>query len=152
MTIQKGMTEMTITEKVAHLKGLAEGMEISADTKEGKLLLAIIDVLDDVSLAIEDIDNYTEELAAQVDEIDADLADLEDECYGDDDCDCCDCDCEDDMYDVCCPNCEEEFSVDEETLLDGCVECPNCGEHLEFDIDCCDDDCDCGCCDCEDEE
>ena len=71
---------MTITEKVAYLKGLAEGMEICADSKESKLLLAIIDVLDDVSLAIDDLDNYTEEIAAQVDEIDEDLANLEDEC------------------------------------------------------------------------
>ena len=133
---------MTITEKVAHLKGLMEGMEIPTDTKEGKLFHAILDVLDDVSLAIDDLDNYTDELAAQVDEIDEDLADLEEEFYGDDECECCD----DGMYSVTCPNCDEEFEVDEDTLLDGGVECPKCGEHLEFDIEeaCeCDEDCDC---------
>lgn len=48
-------------------------------------------------------------------------------------------------YDVCCPNCNEEFCVDEETLLEGGIECPGCGEHLEFgDIEC-DDECGCGC-------
>ena len=36
---------MEITEKVAYLKGLAEGMELDTEKKEGKLLAAIIDVL-----------------------------------------------------------------------------------------------------------
>ena len=38
---------MEITEKVAYLKGLAEGMELDTEKKEGKLLSAIIDVLGD---------------------------------------------------------------------------------------------------------
>ena len=33
---------MEITEKVAYLKGLAEGMELNTDKKEGKLLSAKI--------------------------------------------------------------------------------------------------------------
>ena len=67
-------------------------------------------------------------------------------------CGCdCGCDCDEDFYEITCPNCDEEFSVDEDTLLDGGVECPVCGEHLEFDLDdcCCDDD-DC-CCDCDED-
>ena len=46
---------MEITEKVAYLKGLAEGMELDTDKKEGKLLSAIIDVLEDIALELEDI-------------------------------------------------------------------------------------------------
>ncbi len=134
---------MTITEKVAYLKGLIEGMEIDVDAKEGKILKAIMDVLTDLALSVEEIE-------ATVDEIDEDLDALEtdyyDDEYDEDDCDCdCDC-CEDEFYDVTCPNCNEEFEVDEDTLLDGGVECPNCGKHLEFEIEECDDECDC-CCD-----
>ena len=33
--------------RVAYLQGLSDGLEISADSKEGKLLQGIIDVLDD---------------------------------------------------------------------------------------------------------
>lgn len=44
---------MEITEKVAYLKGLAEGMELDTEKKEGKLLAAIIDVLDDIALEID---------------------------------------------------------------------------------------------------
>ena len=33
-------------EKVAYLKGLAEGLGVNADTDQGKLMLAMIDVLE----------------------------------------------------------------------------------------------------------
>ena len=145
---------MTITEKVAYLKGLIEGMEIDAATKEGKILKAIMDVLSDVALSVEDLEATVQEMGEQVDTIDEDLDALETDYYDeydecDDDCDCdCGC-CDDEFYDVTCPNCNEEFAVDEDTLLDGGVDCPLCGKHLEFDIEECDDDCDCCCDDCE---
>ena len=144
---------MTITEKVAYLKGLIEGMEIDEATKEGKILKAIMDVLSDVALSVEDLEATVQEMGEQVDTIDEDLDALETDYYEDgDDCDCyddCDC-CDDEFYDITCPNCNEEFSEDEDTLLDGGVDCPLCGKHLEFDIEECDDDCDC-CCDDGDE-
>lgn len=138
---------MTVTEKVAYLKGLAEGLNVAEDTKEGKLLKAIMDVLTDMAADLEDVRDCTAELTEQVDAIDEDLDQLEMDYY--EDYDDCDCECGDDgeYYDVCCPNCNEEFCVDEDTLLEGGIECPNCGEHLEFDIEeCDDDDCECGCC------
>ena len=39
---------MTIGEKVAYLKGLAEGMAVDSETKEGKLFAGILDVLSDI--------------------------------------------------------------------------------------------------------
>lgn len=137
---------MSITEKVAYLKGLIEGMEIDADSKEGKLLKAICDVLADLALDQEDLQDTVAELSAQVDEIDEDLNEVEQDLYEDEDEDE---DEDEEFYEVCCPACHAEFSVDEQTLIDGCVECPECGEHLDFDIDC---DCDCDCCDCDDDD
>ncbi len=131
---------MTLSEKAAYLKGLAEGMALKEDDNTAKLFKAIIDMLDDVALDVEDLEGVVDELSEQVNEIDEDLADVEDEVYGDDECDCCD---DDEFFEVTCPECGEEFSVDEEILMDGSIECPNCGELLEFDID---EDCDC-CCD-----
>ena len=138
---------MTVMEKVSYLKGLAEGLGVDDSTKEGKLLKAIVDVLEDMASDMESLEDYTEELTEQVDAIDEDLDSLESdfyEEYDEDDCDCCG---DEDFYDITCPNCEEEFSVDEETLLEGSIECPNCGEKLEFDIEDCDcgDGCECGC-------
>lgn len=149
---------MDLTEKIAYLKGMLEGMEIDKDSQEGKIYTAIMDILTDMALTIEDMVDYVDELSEQVDEIDEDLADVEEyldvECEDDCDCGCCDCDDYDEewdgeFYEVTCPACGESFEVDEETLLDGGIACPECNESLEFDIECdCDeDDCDCGCCD-----
>ena len=41
---------MTVTEKVSYLKGLAEGLGIDENEKNGKVIKAIIDVLDDLGL------------------------------------------------------------------------------------------------------
>ena len=148
---------MSVTEKVAYLKGLAEGLGVDESTKEGKMIKAIVDVLGDISEGLDGLESYTNELTEQVDAIDEDLDSLESDFYEDDDEDE-DGDDEsndDEFYDVVCPNCNEEFSVDEETLLEGSIECPNCGEKLEFDIDecdCDDDGCSCGCHSDEDDE
>lgn len=79
---------MTVTEKVAYLKGLAEGLGIQEDSKEGKLLKAVMDVLADLAVSVEDLEDYTAELTEQVDAIDEDLDALETDFY-DEDCDCC---------------------------------------------------------------
>lgn len=128
---------MTITEKVAYLKGLLEGKGV-----EDKEMSLIVDILTDLANDLADLEDYTAELTEQVDAVDEDLNTLEEDFYeewDEDDCDCdCDCDCcdcDEEYYDVTCPSCGEDFEVDEDTLLDGGVECPACGEHLEFDFD-----------------
>ena len=45
---------MTTSEKVAYLKGLAEGMGIQEDGGQGKLFHVIIDILEDLSLDLAD--------------------------------------------------------------------------------------------------
>ncbi len=139
---------MTVTEKVAYLKGLMEGLSVDETSKEGKILKAVVDVLDDLAMSVEDLEDYTAELTEQVDAVDEDLDSLENDFYGE--CDCCDDDEDEEYYDITCPSCGDEFSVDEDTLLEGGIECPNCGEHLEFDVEC--DDCGCDCCSDEEDE
>lgn len=141
---------MTLTEKVAYLKGLVEGIGVDETTSQGKITKAILDVLDDMAFTVSDLEDSTSELYEELEAIDEDLGALEDEFYGeeDDDDDCC-CDCEDDIYEVVCPNCNEEICIDSHILEEGEIECPNCGELLTFEIE--DDDCCCGC-DCEEED
>ena len=139
---------MTVSEKVAYLKGLMEGLSVDETSKEGKILKAVVDVLDDLAMSVEDLEDYTAELTEQVDAVDEDLDSLENDFYGE--CDCCDDDEDEEYYDITCPSCGDEFSVDEDTLLEGGIECPNCGEHLEFDVEC--DDCGCDCCSDEEDE
>lgn len=131
---------MEITEKVAYLKGLAEGMELDTGKKEGKLLSAIIDILDDIALEIEDMNDYQQELADGLDAVSDDLEDVEDVVFGEDDEDFDDeyeyddLDEDEDCYATTCPTCEETIYFDESVLDDGEVICPNCGEKLEFDL------------------
>lgn len=143
---------MTLTEKVAYLKGLAAGLDLDKDSKETKIFEAIFDILEDMSLTVTAVDEDLADLEDYVEEVDSDLADVEEVVYDDDFCDCdCDC-CDDELYEVECPSCGEEILLDDEMLDEEFIECPNCGEKLELDIDfddCCCDGCDCGC---EDEE
>ena len=130
---------MEITEKVAYLKGLAEGLSLDAETKEGKILLAMIDVLDDIALEIEDLKDAQDELADGLDAVSDDLEDVEDVVFGEDDYDEDEEEDEDEESEECyattCPNCEEVIYFDESILEDGEVICPNCGEELEFELE-----------------
>ena len=99
---------MNLTEKVAYLKGLAEGLKL--DESDDKVI------------------------GAQLDEVDDDLAFLEDdfyECCGDGD----DEDYGEDMFEVVCPACGETVYFEDSTLDDDYVVCPACGEKLEFDFE-----------------
>ena len=65
---------MTISEKVAYLKGLAEGLGVNAeDSKEGKVLAVVIDALEQIGLSIEDLENNVQELGEELDAISDDL-------------------------------------------------------------------------------
>nr|WP_325303377.1 CD1247 N-terminal domain-containing protein [uncultured Dysosmobacter sp.] len=128
---------MEIIERVAYLKGLAEGMSLNTEKGEGKLLSAIIDVLEDVALELEDVWDAQAELADGLDAVSDDLEDVEDvvfEEYDEDDEDDDDFDEDEDCYATTCPTCEETIYFDESILEDGEVICPNCGEKLEFDL------------------
>ena len=130
---------MEIIEKVAYLKGLAEGMELDTGKKEGKLLAAIIDLLEDIALEIEDIEDEQAELADGLDAVSDDLEDVEDLVFedwdeDDDEYEEDELDEDEDCYATTCPTCEETIYFDESVLEDGEVICPNCGEKLEFDM------------------
>lgn len=144
---------MDICEKIAYIKGLAEGLALDDTTKEGKVLAAVIDLLGDITDEICEIEDGCDELSEQLDAVDEDLSAVEDVIYGEDD-DCCDgdCDCcDDELYEIECPACHDTVYLDEDMLEQEGMTCPNCGTELEFDFDCdcdcchdvCDEDCDC---------
>ena len=121
-----------ISEQVSYLKGLAEGMKLDDSKNEGKLLLKMLDVLEDISDCLSEMSDNENEMQLQLDAVDEDLGDLEDFVYDeyeeDDDFD----------YEVYeCPNCGEEIYLDED-LLSGeadSIECPNCGEEIELEFE-----------------
>lgn len=149
---------MTLTEKVAYIRGLMEGMEVDKESKEMKIISAVVDLLDDMALSVCDLEDAQAELEEYVEELDEDLGALEediydDECDCDGDCGCCDddCDCDDGFnYKTECPVCGEDVLLDDEILRDGAFECPHCGETVDFGEDFEEEDgCTCGCHDAE---
>ncbi len=133
---------MTTAEKVAYLKGLAEGYGTDPSTKEGKLLTTILDILEDLALDQEDLNGSLAELEEGLDAVSDDLEDVEDILFGDveededeDDEQIEDWDGETVFYECQCPNCGETITFEESVLAGGSIQCPSCGEELEFDTE-----------------
>lgn len=138
---------MTLNERAAYIKGLADGLKLDENNDTVKVLNAVIDMLTDLSISVTELDELYDELSEQVDAIDDDLSTLEedfDDYVDDEDCDCCD---GEEYYEVTCPTCNETVCLTEDMLLCGEMNCPSCGEVLEFDFDeicdCEDENCDC---------
>ena len=127
---------MTITEKVAYLKGLAEGLNIDTDkSKEGKLITVMIDILEEIALSIEDLEENSLALGEEIDVLSDDLADVEDIVFDDEDEDDDDEEeFDDDWFEVECPSCDEVLVVDEDALEEGYIKCPNCGTEYSLDL------------------
>lgn len=125
-------------EKVAYLKGLAEGLGISAETEQGKLMLAMIDTLEAFAAQSEETEEALHELQEYVDELDSDVGDLEeallseaDDDEEEDEDDDEDDDEEEGLIEYECPHCgtviffdEEAFDMEQEHL------CPNCNRKV----------------------
>ena len=121
---------MTISEKVAYLKGLAEGLDLDVEkSKEGKLISVMIGILEEMAMSIEDLEENDLDLGEEIDALSDDLADVEEIVFGDD----IDED-EDDYFEVECPNCEEPLVIDDEVLAEGIIQCPNCEEKFSLDL------------------
>ena len=113
-----------MSEKVAYLKGLAEGLGVNGDTEQGKLMLAMIDVLDAFAEECKNLDDKVEELEEYVEDIDNDVSDLEEALFSEEDDD-------DALIEYECPHCgtviffdEEAFDMEQEHL------CPNCNRKV----------------------
>jgi DNA-directed RNA polymerase subunit RPC12/RpoP len=130
-------------DRIAYLKGLLDGQEIDKNSKDGKVLFAICDALDEMVKYTEELEDRVAELEELCDILDEDLGDMEEMLLADDDDDDeCGCnfedlydDDEDEQYETVCPTCGKCILLDERTLEEGETVCPNCGEELEFDFD-----------------
>ncbi len=137
-------------EKAAYIKGLCDGLELDNSTKEGKVILALLglveemaETIDEMQAKMSDLEDYCEELDEDLGDVEEVLLDLDDEDYDDcdGDCDncCCDCDLDDededeDYFEIVCPSCGDivcfDATIDPEELR-----CPACGEKFECIVD-----------------
>ncbi|QUH26650.1 CD1247 N-terminal domain-containing protein [Serpentinicella alkaliphila] len=123
-------------ENVAYLRGLAEGLKLNENSKNAKLILNIIDTLEDFAEVIDEVLEEQRNLSEYIETIDEDLAEVEEDIYEDEDFED-DEDEEIDYLEIECPTCERTFYVDEDILYDDedadKVICPNCEEVVDID-------------------
>lgn len=106
-----------IKEQVAYIRGLAEGMELGNETKEAKILNAMLLLLDEMAGQIDESHEFMDDMRDSIEGIASDLSDLEDIIY----------DLDDDS--------DEDPLIDEEDEMDDFLElqCPHCGDSIYFD-------------------
>lgn len=118
-----------LKEQVSYIHGLADGLGLeNCQSPEGKVIAAILSLLNDMADSIEENEAAIDDLSEGVESVSEDLEDLEELIYGDDEEDECDC-CEeeDNVVELQCPHCgnvifyDSEMIESEEDLI-----CPNC--------------------------
>ena len=123
---------MTISEKVAYLKGLAEGLNLDTEkSKEGKLISVMIGILEELAMSVEDLEENALNLGEEIDVLSDDLADVEGVVFDEEEDGE---DYDDDWFEVECPSCGADILVDSDALAGGEVECPSCGSRYAMEL------------------
>ncbi len=129
---------MQLSEKAAYVKGLIDGLELDPTDKQTKVFKLIADLLGDMAQEIKDLEQCYDDVSDQIDGISEDLAGVEDIIYDeyddDDDYSFGSGDLNDDYsYEATCPTCGNIVYISEDSLNEGGITCPECGETREFD-------------------
>lgn len=121
---------MDLNAKAAYIRGLMTGMEFDPNSKNGKIIAAMMDLLEEMAATVTEHDQALDQAFDELDAIDEDLDDLTDTLFGTED----DAEDEDAEYEVTCPNCGTITAVDEDTLLSQELVCPNCGAAFDIEL------------------
>lgn len=122
-----------VKQKIAYLQGLSAGINLDKESKEGKILGAVVDILEAMTEEIEKLRKDREELEKYVEAVDEDLGELEDEVYGNE-CDCDECEDDEDDEDYDSDDYFEDGdleSEDEGSFVE--MECPQCHDIVKFE-------------------
>lgn len=133
----------TIREKVAYLKGMLDAEPKMDEERLRFLFEKILALMDQISDELDAVSSAQAELEDYVAEIDLDLAALEDDFFAEEDEHRCACHHDhDDMVQMECPECGEEVEFEEDFLYDDDVQitCPSCGATVYDSADMDDDD------------
>lgn len=124
---------MTITEKVAYIQGLFDGLKLDTEKSgEARILSEVLDVLREAGQQLDGMEAAMDQFDEELDALGDSVAELEEAVFEDEDDD----DDEDfggfdedgeDFFEVPCPTCGEDLVVDDEALAAGVVDCPACG-------------------------
>ena len=107
-----------LTDRISFLKGMAAGMKLNMDKDSNKLMLEMLTVMGEMAEEMAAMTEAHNDLNEYVESIDDDLANLEENLFG-----------EDDLEEV-----DEEADDDEDETDDDLIvyACPHCGHEIEF--------------------
>ena len=131
---------MTISEKVAYIQGLYDGLGLDSEKSgEARILSEMLDVLKEVGQQLDTVDAAMDQFDEELDALGDTVADLEDAVFDDEDeqdgeIEDCD-DLDEDFFEIPCPTCGEDLLVDDEALAAGVVDCPACGGKFALSFD-----------------
>lgn len=116
-----------LRKKISYLQGLAEGLDVKSNSKEGRIINGIIEVLGDMANNLDNLGEAHQELETYMEAIDEDLYELESEVFEDLE----EGDNLGQMVEIDCPKCHEPVCFTAEVLGDEDVvevTCPTCNE------------------------
>ena len=126
---------MTISEKVAYIQGLYDGLGLDGEKSgEARILSEMLDVLKEVGQRMDSVDAAMDEFDEELDTLSGTVADLEEAVFDDEADEDGDDDeiggydgLDEDFFEIPCPSCGKDLVVDDEALAAGVVDCPVCG-------------------------
>ena len=124
---------MDLNAKAAYIRGLMTGMEFDPASKNGKVIAAMMDLLEEMAAAVTEHDDALDQVYEELEVLDEDLDDLVSDLYELDGVE--ESEDEEGVYEVTCPNCGAVATVDEDTLLNKELVCPNCGAAFDIELE-----------------
>ena len=105
---------MDLNAKAAYIRGLMTGMEFDPASKNGKVIAAMMDLLEEMAAQVVEHDNALDQVYDELETLDQDVDDIVSDLYADDDeDDDAEEDSDEGLYEVTCPNCGKVSTVDE---------------------------------------
>ena len=132
---------MDLNARAAYIRGLMTGMEFDAASPTGKVIAAMMDLLEQMAAAITEHDDALDEISEDVAALDEDMDEVVavlsgEELPADDGEDEAAPEGADDaLYEVTCPNCGHVTTVDEDTLMTEELVCPTCGAAFDIELE-----------------
>ena len=136
---------MTLGEKASYIKGMLEGLDLDKEKKENKILISVVELLEemadsilDLENRVDDIDDRAEDMLGKLEDISCTMCECKGEdrdghhnCHG-----CSESDGSDDFYyEIQCPACSTTICLSETAVLEKDINCPNCGQEIEIDLE-----------------
>lgn len=119
---------MNISEKVAYLKGLAEGLDIGADPKNGRIINGILGVLEEMAYALRNMPGESEKLKEKPKAAYKGYKEYKEKEEADNEY-------LDGFFEMVCPSCKKQVFIQTDDILesdDMSIECPECGNEIDI--------------------